>query len=147
MDTPRAGPEPIHHCEECGYELSGLAEEGACPECGRSFNAWLPFVLRRPVPWLKVAFRMCWPAGLTAAIAIALTKLSPRMPEVGVALPVTFFFWLALAIAVPRGIAQGVSEVRWIRRRRRIPVAALTVAGLILNILLLVGAIWIATRW
>ena len=27
-------------CERCGYDLTGLAYEGRCPECGSYFDAW-----------------------------------------------------------------------------------------------------------
>ena len=26
------------YCHECGYELTGLASEGRCPECGTAFR-------------------------------------------------------------------------------------------------------------
>ena len=26
-------------CNECGYELAGLGEHGACPECGNPYDA------------------------------------------------------------------------------------------------------------
>ena len=28
----------LSYCGQCGYELTGLADEGQCPECGNRFN-------------------------------------------------------------------------------------------------------------
>jgi hypothetical protein len=28
----------LEHCVHCGYELTGLAADGTCPECGRPYN-------------------------------------------------------------------------------------------------------------
>ena len=27
-------------CDRCGYELTGLSEEGRCPECGGYYDYW-----------------------------------------------------------------------------------------------------------
>ena len=27
-------------CDRCGYELTGLTEEGRCPECGGYYDVW-----------------------------------------------------------------------------------------------------------
>ncbi|GJQ28204.1 MAG: hypothetical protein HBSAPP03_00880 [Phycisphaerae bacterium] len=37
-------------CEDCGYDLAGLASEGACPECGRAVARSLPSA-RRGSAW------------------------------------------------------------------------------------------------
>jgi hypothetical protein len=37
-------------CEECGYEIGGLAREGACPECGGPIENSLP-ERRHGSPW------------------------------------------------------------------------------------------------
>lgn len=34
----RAIPSNRPYCHECGYELTGLAAEGECPECGTPFR-------------------------------------------------------------------------------------------------------------
>lgn len=42
MNHPSSIPTPNElprRCGECGYELTGLAESGKCPECGTAFRA------------------------------------------------------------------------------------------------------------
>lgn len=34
----RVIPSNRPYCHECGYELTGLAERGVCPECGTAFE-------------------------------------------------------------------------------------------------------------
>jgi len=34
----RAIPSNRPYCHECGYDLSGLAADGVCPECGTQFR-------------------------------------------------------------------------------------------------------------
>lgn len=32
-------PSNCPHCDACGYELTGLPPDGACPECGTPYRA------------------------------------------------------------------------------------------------------------
>jgi hypothetical protein len=33
-------------CAHCGYDLSGLDEQGNCPECGKPYGTSQPFLSR-----------------------------------------------------------------------------------------------------
>lgn len=78
-------------CPECGYNLSGLPDEGACPECGAAYGHEIVFfgwgagsyatmINRKPYPlfWLTfvlptlpalVIMLLWWPLGLLLAMA------------------------------------------------------------------------------
>lgn len=51
-------------CERCGYVLSGLSEQGACPECGKAIAESLPsrrtlvYDPKRGAGWLTIAKAM-----------------------------------------------------------------------------------------
>lgn len=38
LDLSRLAEGVVPSCPSCGYNLSGLGEEGECPECGRGFD-------------------------------------------------------------------------------------------------------------
>ena len=51
----RARPDPF--CVHCGYTLTGLPEEGNCPECGRPFRMKVVEMFRRDPQWVIAYWR------------------------------------------------------------------------------------------
>lgn len=54
-------------CEQCGYDLTGLAprvrerDDVKCPECGEGYS-WPPLLMLAPWPaWWSIALRLCGP--------------------------------------------------------------------------------------
>jgi hypothetical protein len=57
------------YCKSCSYLLTGLADEGVCPECGKAYapaTVWRAQPL--PSTW-KLAIRFGWPS-IIAVLAI-----------------------------------------------------------------------------
>ncbi len=54
-------------CETCGYTLSGLSLDGACPECGRSIELSHP-ARRVGTPWQRASNPKTW---VTTGVAMA----------------------------------------------------------------------------
>jgi hypothetical protein len=50
-------------CPACGYNLTGLPEEGVCPECGRSYNTRV-WAVYTPRPFLGYALLLAIPAAI-----------------------------------------------------------------------------------
>ena len=142
METP--GPGAVHHCEGCGYELPGLGESGECPECGRPFNAWVPFVIGRPVRWRREVVRMCWPAAGAGLGLVALVKLMGVWLAAGMLLPAVFVLWVGLAVGFPAAIAREVADRHWIRPKRKARSVVIGLAGAAANVVILLVIIMLA---
>jgi hypothetical protein len=68
---PRTGG----RCDQCGYSLVGLPQEGVCPECGETYTS---LSAQRLKPWptaLETCARLGWPVlGLLLAGAMVVSK-------------------------------------------------------------------------
>ena len=55
---------PTLHCPQCGYNLTGLAQN-RCPECGREFDPEVEAARsasQQPIGLAGVLIRLIWPA-------------------------------------------------------------------------------------
>lgn len=74
-------------CIRCGYNLSGLADDGCCPECSESIAESHRLSLHAAPPRFR--------RGLRIAAILALTSI----PLIGVQFSMTFITWLRYAMA------------------------------------------------
>ncbi len=57
----RHGAPGAPSCPNCWYDLSGLAEAGACPECGAAYTARTRIRVQPMPGQLNLALRLGWP--------------------------------------------------------------------------------------
>lgn len=92
---------PDGRCHRCGYALSGLPPEGACPECGTSYT---PETAARLRPWpgaLAICCRLGWPiAGLVGAGAIITAARGARGDDVLAVIGMILGYAMVVAVAV-----------------------------------------------
>ena len=85
-------------CHWCGYSLHGLAANGNCPECGRTYDVQTS---RRLAPWpspLVMVVRLGWPV-LGLALAVAGLNMGQNQQEIW-ALP-SLMVGYACLVALP----------------------------------------------
>lgn len=154
MTEPR--PQPVSdppQCPGCGYDLTGLARQGQCPECGRRYDVDI---------WAKFEKRPLFGLGYAFLPPLVVTMIWPMLAVVlflGVcgALPFVFvgslsWSWLAADRVAwwqyARTVAANVDNPslrdpgRWVTRRRRI-ILAVQVPGLVVALASPWVAIWI----
>ena len=142
MDPGPENSHPVHHCEQCGYELTGLGGLGACPECGSAFSVTIPFRLEK-IRWGLVALRMIFPTAAVAVVFVVQLKFSYGAAFSGFLSTVCWLVWMAMAVLVPMDVALRVAERRWTKPRRQVPTALISLAGLALNILVIATLVWL----
>ena len=65
---------PTLHCPQCGYNLTGLAQN-RCPECGREFDPQVEAARsasQRPIGLAGVLIRLIWPPALIVMVPFSL---------------------------------------------------------------------------
>ena len=79
-ETPAPTLQPDLCCSQCGYNLRGLPDEGACPECGRTLQETITYYRQLHGPaWLRrQSVAMLW----LTALPIMLVVL-PQLSIVG----------------------------------------------------------------
>ncbi len=94
------------HCRECGYNLTGLAVRGVCPECATPFSPELrDFYAKRPPfgRWLLLA-----QPGMIPPVAITIFAMSPSRPGWAALIGV-----LTLAICPVFSVIIAIRLARW----------------------------------
>ena len=88
---PEASPEgdDDRRCSTCGYQLTGIAARGTCPECG---SQYAPQSLLKPWP---SAGRICWQLGWPILGVMLGTAMSQSGSIIGLVI-----LW-AMLVAIP----------------------------------------------
>ena len=139
--TPHAAKPLVHHCERCGYELTGLGELGACPECNAAFSSTIPFVLQR-VPWLTALLTMTVPPAIAGAGALTVGRLAKGWGFESLLIVGFGTLWLLLTFCMPMAVAGRIAESAFTRPYRSWPTAAAFFGGVLLNIATMLLARW-----
>ncbi len=66
----------LSHCPTCGYELSGLARDGNCPECGFAYDSTMFTLEGKRKQQFERTLRYVW-------IAMGLSFLSLQIAQLG----------------------------------------------------------------
>lgn len=129
-------------CEQCGYELTGLAPPGreradvTCPECGETYG-WPPPLKREPWPaWWSIALRL---SGASIGYLILFGTGVTFIPDSSWAClggPLLVVIWFMLAVALPGAAAYDLAARHELRPRRPKTTRRLAWAGIIVNLVL-----------
>lgn len=97
-------------CEACGYDLTGLTGEGddaRCPECGRQFLPWAPFVPARSPRLVAIVLAMCGPLALLMGIGWGAAWITEagggRLPWMVMALAMFTPLWFVASVWLTMG--------------------------------------------
>ncbi len=106
-------------CYECGYDLSGLPPDTACPECKAPYSKSLEFH-NRPKPTVReMATKLFWPVG-AGLIAAFLLLLSGGLSGSSESAPFGFFIAIAALInAVNLPLVSSSLSSQYVPRHRR----------------------------
>ena len=61
------------HCDNCGYDLTGLAVVGDCPECGYEYGSWADAGVKHPRPRQPV--RPSWIARHARSVLLVMAAM------------------------------------------------------------------------
>ncbi len=89
------------YCPKCGYQLTGLALRGECPECGEAYDPEHVAVRHAPTT-LNIVTRFGWPLALYASTtALGLALLNHNDDVVIVLIYVAAFALAACVLNIP----------------------------------------------
>jgi len=117
-----AGTQQRRMCARCGYDLKGLPESGACPECGQAFDP-STVVSHPPLSTFELCLRFGWPV-MILAFVLALSAARSELICLGALLfPVIMINGVAQygawrGIAVPPGLRDQPGVPRFVPLRR-----------------------------